>query len=319
MRFQKFLLHACTLLLLTVSAGAQQVPTRSVLNVSLTGENPFELKVHTSGPVSPEIEMVSGPERLVVNIPNAKPGTGLHGLAVNHGDIQAVRVGLFKSNPPVTRVVVDLGRPHWYRLAHDSSGFVVTVGRDSDIAENVQPMIGWVSAKLPAKSAGTHSGPLVKKDNSANSLPEVNGVRVQFADGLMTIHANNATLSEVLFQIQKTTGAEIAIPSGTEQDKVAADFGPGTPSQVLTQLLNGSGLNFVVVGSDADPNGLRSVILSRAAAGVDPPSNIATPPPAASETESFAPPAPPIPDNPPPPEPVPNSGLPAPPDQPPGN
>ena len=90
----------------------------------------------------------------------------------------------------------------------------------------------------------------------------VNGVSVDFADGMLSIHANNASLSEVLFQIQKKTGAEIAIPAGTEQERVAADFGPGTPSDVLSQLLNGSGLNFVVVGSESDPNALRSVLLS---------------------------------------------------------
>src|SRR6266700_1147999 len=91
----------------------------------------------------------------------------------------------------------------------------------------------------------------------------LNSVNVQFSNGLLTIHSTGATLSEVLFQIQKQTGAEIAIPSGTEQDRVAADFGPGSPSEVLGALLNGSGLNFVVVGSEVDPHVLRSVILSR--------------------------------------------------------
>jgi hypothetical protein len=70
-------------------------------------------------------------------------------------------------------------------------------------------------------------------------------------------------LSEVLFQIQKQTGAEIAIPAGTEQERVFIDAGPAPASQVLSELLNGSSLNFVVVGSESDPNALRSVILSR--------------------------------------------------------
>jgi type II secretory pathway component GspD/PulD (secretin) len=91
----------------------------------------------------------------------------------------------------------------------------------------------------------------------------INGVIVEFTDGQLTVRANNATLSEVLFQIQKKTGAEIAIPSGTEQDRVAAEFGPDTPSEVLSQLLNGSGLNFVVVGSESNPKILRSVLLTR--------------------------------------------------------
>ena len=90
-----------------------------------------------------------------------------------------------------------------------------------------------------------------------------NSVSVQFANGLLSIQATGATLSEVLFQIQKQTGAEIAIPSGTEQERVAANFGPGPASEVLRELLNGSGLNFVVVGSESDPTALRSVILTQ--------------------------------------------------------
>src|SRR5205823_4702445 len=100
-------------------------------------------------------------------------------------------------------------------------------------------------------------------------------VSVGFVNGVMTIHANNATLSEVLFEIQKQTGAEIAIPSGTEQDRVAADFGPGPANQVLHQLLNGSGLNFVVVGSEKNPNALRSVILTRNSGPADSPAAFA--------------------------------------------
>ena len=101
------------------------------------------------------------------------------------------------------------------------------------------------------------------KTIAANASAPVKGVNVRFANGRLEIHAHDATLSEVLFQIQKQTGAEIAIPAGTEQERVFIDAGPAPASQVLSELLNGSSLNFVVVGSESDPNALRSVILSR--------------------------------------------------------
>ena len=59
---------------------------------------------------------------------------------------------------------------------------------------------------------------------AANAQTPVKGVRVQFATGQLEIHAHDATLSEVLFQIQKQTGAEIAIPAGTEQERVFVDL-----------------------------------------------------------------------------------------------
>src|SRR5262249_17638457 len=134
--------------------------------------------------------------------------------------------------------------------------------------ENAQPAIGWVSAR----GGSAHAAPMVLRKVSATGVQRVNGVSVVFDRGLLTIHAKNATLSEVLFQIQKQTGVEIAIPSGTEQERVASDFGPGTPSEVMEQLLNGTDLNFVVVGSSSDRNQLRSVVLSRKTGGADPPS-----------------------------------------------
>jgi hypothetical protein len=121
---------------------------------------------------------------------------------------------------------------------------------------------------------------------------------VQFTNGMLTIHANGATLSEVLFEVQKQTGAEIAIPSGTERDRVAADFGPGPAGEVMHQLLNGSGLNFVVVGSETDPSVLRSVILSSNAGPADSPANFAqSSAPAAENIEAEAPDAAPVPED----------------------
>jgi AMIN domain len=300
MLFRNYLLHACVFLLLMASSAAENGSSLFVRGLALTGNNPLQLRIQTTGLVTPQLQMVSGPERLVIDLPNARPGAGVRDLMLNRAEVKGVRVGVFSTKPLVTRVVVDLNAPHWYRIASEASGLTITLGSDAENAGNGQPTIGWVAAKLPVRVAGNHAPPSVKTLHPEGNRPiDVNGVRVQFADGLMTIHANNATLSEILFQIHNTTGAEIAIPSGAEQDRVAADFGPGTPSQVLAQLLNGSGLNFVVVGSEDDPNGLRSVILSRTAGGVDPPSAIADAPlPPDNNNEPTNAAAPPPPENP---------------------
>jgi len=200
----------------------------------------------------------------VIDLPNSRPGAALHRLNVNHGAVKSVRASLYSSQPSMTRIVVDLTLPQWYRIVPDRSGVLVTIGGGEGAPTDPGTTIGWVSTRSPAArptSAKTSQIVRVATLGSKRQAP-VNGVSVDFMDGQLTIHANNATLSEVLFQIQKKTGAEIAIPSGTEQDKVAADFGPGTPSEVLSQLLNGSGLNFVVVGSESNPKILRAVLLS---------------------------------------------------------
>jgi hypothetical protein len=212
--------------------------------------------------------MIEQPERLVIDLPNTRPGAALHRLNVNHGAVKSVRASLYSTQPPMTRIVVDLMLPQWYRIVPDKSGVLVTIGGGEGAPTDPGATVGWVSTKSPPTrpgSAKTSQSVRVAAVASGGARPQIpiNGVRVEFTDGQLTVHANNATLSEVLFQIQKKTGAEIAIPSGTEQDRVAADFGPAAPSEVLSQLLNGSGLNFVVVGSEANPKILRSVLLTR--------------------------------------------------------
>jgi hypothetical protein len=192
---------------------------------------------------------------------------------VNRGEVKGVRVSLFSTSPSVTRIVVDLNSPQSFRIVPNASGLLVSLGNASESAASAPaasaPAIGWVSPNAGVKVINVSASPAARKSLQRPSAPiPANGVRVQFADGLLSIQANGATLSEVLFQVQKATGAEISIPSGTEQDRVAANFGPAPASAVLSELLNGSGLNFVVVGSEADPRILRSVILSRSDAPV---------------------------------------------------
>ena len=252
--------------LVPISAQAAESSRLSSVNkVSVVAESPFQLRIETSEQIAPQAQMIEEPDRLVIDLPNARPGAALHRLNVNHGAVKSVRASLYSTQPPMTRIVVDLTLPQWYRIVPDNSGVLITIGGGEGAPMDPGTTIGWVSTKSPpARPASAKVSQAVHVAAVAASQPApINGVSVEFTDGQLTVHANNATLSEVLFEIQKKTRAEIAIPSGTEQDRVAADFGPGTPSEVLSQLLNGSGLNFVVVGSDANPKILRSVLLSR--------------------------------------------------------
>ena len=85
-------------------------------------------------------------------------------------------------------------------------------------------------------------------------------VVVGFENGLLRIHADKATMAEVLFEVQRWTHAEIAIPSGAEQERVSVDLGPGSAREVLTALLNGSRYNFIFVGTEMN---LERVILTQ--------------------------------------------------------
>src|SRR5581483_535633 len=105
-------------------AGAQTV----VRQISASNNGPFQLQVQTSAQVLPQAQVITDPERLVIDIPTAVPGSGLRNQNVNRGEVERIRVGLFSSRPPVTRIVLDLKSPQWYRIAPAPSGFTVTLG-----------------------------------------------------------------------------------------------------------------------------------------------------------------------------------------------
>lgn len=280
MRFPHKLRLISALILLTLPAYSQ-APRAKVQKISVSPQGPIRLQVQTSVPVVPQAQVISDPERLIVDLPGAVPGSALRGLSVNRNEVKRIRVGLFSTVPPITRIVLDLKSPLTYRITPMSSGFTVTIlsgptnraqvnsapanqpeANPSDDSDS-QPTIGWVKSAVATTRSGGRTSPPIVKTIAANAPALVKGVRVRFANGQLEIHAHDSTLSEVLFQIQKQTGAEIAIPAGTEQERVFVDAGPAPASEVLAELLNGSSLNFVVVGSESDPNVLRSVILSR--------------------------------------------------------
>lgn len=257
-----------------------------VQEISVSASNPPVLHVQTSAFVALQVQVISNPERLVIDIPDSSPAPTLHAVNVDRGDLKRVRAGLFSTAPPTTRIVLDLNSPEWYRIIPDPAGFTVKLGTTNpgaDGAFDAGSTIGWVSANVPANHVQGHPDPFLVKRTAPSSGTPASGLRVQFAGGLLEIHSQDATLSEVLFQVQKLTGAEIEIPAGTEQDRVAGDFGPADASEVLAQLLNGSELNFVMVGSPGS-NLPSRVILSHKSAM---PSEVISgnpPAPAASKT-----------------------------------
>ena len=100
------------------AAWAQTPPTTvAVRHIQVLGsKNVVEIEIEASDRVVPETRVLTGPDRLVVDIPNAVPGNQLRSQSVNRGEVKDVRVGLFQANPPTTRVVLDLNSPQSYQI-----------------------------------------------------------------------------------------------------------------------------------------------------------------------------------------------------------
>jgi AMIN domain len=239
---------------------AQGMPSIRRVQV-LRSAGQVEIEIEASERIIPQTNLLTGPDRLVVDFVNARPGAELRNLSLNRAEVKNLRVGLFSSDPPVTRLVLDLNGPQAYQVFPSGKTVIVKIGGGAG-----------------TESAASHltAGPVLMKTNySAQpvrisaSLPAAVRPRldVSFQDGLLSISSNKANLSEILFEVHQRTGAEIAIPAGAEQEQVAADLGPAPAPEVLAHLLNGSKFNFMILSSPTDPHALDRVILSPRAEG----------------------------------------------------
>ncbi|MGH9512147.1 MAG: AMIN domain-containing protein [Terriglobales bacterium] len=257
---------------------AQAEGTATIRRISLIAGSTLELEIAASGPVNPQAKVIQGPDRLILDFPNTVPAGSLHKLAINRGDVLDARVGLFSSNPPVTRVVLDLKSPQPYQLFPAGNTVVVkftasapSMGSNrmtlhpaqgtDDPPETIisierTPIQGSNRDRLIQAAQPTPAA--VVSPASAPPPP----VEVSFVNGMLSIRSTKASLAEVLAQVHRLTGAEIVIPPGAESDEVFTNLGPGAPKEVLASLLNGSRFNFIVIGSEHDPGGIRQVVLT---------------------------------------------------------
>ncbi len=216
----------------------------TIRSVSVLGAgNTLEVEVVASKPIQPQTQTITGPDRLILDFPNAIPDAKLRNVNVDKGELKQVRVGKFSSNPPVTRVVLDLKSAQPYQLFPAGKTIIVKFAAAPAIQSQANTTAA-VSAPPPAPA------------------PPPRKVEVNFSNGKLKIWADKATLAEVLAEVHHKTGAEVTIPPGSGQDPIVADIGPAPAREVLSKLLYGSTFNFVIIGSDNDPSQLRGIFLT---------------------------------------------------------
>jgi hypothetical protein len=89
--------------------------------------NQVRISITLSAAVIPNVITATGPDRLVLELPNTATSVRQRRAAVNRNGVQAVRVGLHQADPPVARVVVDLTGAHPYALANQGNTITLTV------------------------------------------------------------------------------------------------------------------------------------------------------------------------------------------------
>ena len=111
------------------AAAPAQAPSNApvmIRQVSMTqGANGMELSISPKTASAPMAQTLSGPDRLVIDLPNAIPAVKTKQIMVNSPGVKDIRISRFQENPPVTRIVVDMTSAHEYQMVPGDNGLTV--------------------------------------------------------------------------------------------------------------------------------------------------------------------------------------------------
>src|SRR6185437_4649591 len=117
---RKHMLGTITALLAIVLVAGAQTPGSEAVNAALQkvtvnrGQGVVSVEMTTKGAITPKVETLSSPDRLVVDLPNTVLATAGGRITVGSDGVKSVRMGT--DAQAMTRVVVDLERPAKYEL-----------------------------------------------------------------------------------------------------------------------------------------------------------------------------------------------------------
>ncbi len=131
------------------------------------------------------------------------------------------------------------------------SGALLLAGLGGGAQAGALPLDGKQAADAQAAQAPASGG-------SPVTLPP----KITYEGGQLTIIAENSMLSDVMNTLRSVLGADIDLPASAASERVWVRLGPGPARKVLSDLLGGTDLNFVIQGSATNAGGIRSILLT---------------------------------------------------------
>jgi hypothetical protein len=162
------------------------------------GDNGPVVQIVCNRPLTPSLQTVEGPLRLVIDLPNAKLVTNRRRIPFRNAQIKGIRVDQNQSDPPVVRIVVDLAGPVLYTW--DAMGSRLRIRLHADQAATAKP------ASVPAFTSGVQPAAVPVAVGSSGTLVEA-GSRV--ASG------SSITAAEETAVLRLARGGEVRVCPGT--------------------------------------------------------------------------------------------------------
>lgn len=148
----------------------------------------------------------------------------------------------------------------WMRLRSFGSMVLLGIAVPALAAapQHRQAVRAQVQSATPAVPQSTQPPQTGLAGQSSTAQPP----QVTFSGGELTISAPNSTLADVLNAVKAQTGAKLEIPPSASNQRVAVRLGPGSPRDILAQLLDGSPFDYILLGSAEQPDALTQIILT---------------------------------------------------------
>jgi hypothetical protein len=152
------------------------------------------------------------------------------------------------------------------------AGIVLSASLTAQSPQATPAAPAQAQSNLPATLPTTPEPPLIPLIPLTPSQLPPKHAQVTYANGTLSISADNASLNQILRQIATDTGMKIT--GGVAEERVFGQYGPDNPAQVLAALLDGTGSNMILVHRDADAPA--ELILTPRQGGPTPPNPTAT-------------------------------------------
>ncbi len=122
-------------LLIGQIASAETAAMRK-LKISRSGDD-LKLEITLTSKITPRVTVARNPERIILDLPATLTISRQHGVAVNRNGVLRVGWELNSTDPPMTRVVVDLDHDHPYQLTTSGNSIVLIVLPTNGTADHV--------------------------------------------------------------------------------------------------------------------------------------------------------------------------------------
>ncbi len=199
----------------TQSTGMNETSHASLQKVNVVrGNDGITLEVIAHGQLTPKVETLTAPARLVIDLPNTAMGTSVSHIDVGNNGVKGVRIGTDNLATPMTRVVVDLLHKCRYEIVPGADGtFTLKLHSGTDAAKVVVP-VKAAPVTESSVAPGAVSAVVPVKETRAAQLPSSISAAPETA-AAPSASASNFVVVEPSYKPKKAT--EDSFPAVTSQ------------------------------------------------------------------------------------------------------